>query len=309
MRRTVLSLASMGFLVASAALGCLLLAVEPSRAAFPGQNGKVIFVSNRDGDDEIYTTSFAGDSVKRLTRNSRKDSDPSWSADGKKIVFTSGLHIYTMNANGSDLKKIPNTSAGSDPAFSPGRRKIVFTRCYSLYTMNVDGSNRKKLSGEGCPVDYYDEPNYLDSDPEWSPDGKKIAFERLQGWTSIQVVALADRARERVVGDDDHRQDPAWSPDGTRITYTCSCYDDPTSSQGYMDIHKVNANGTDDTRLTTDPAYDAFPAFAPDETRIVFASNRDGDWDLYTMDADGNNVEQLTNNPARDTAPDWQPIG
>jgi Tol biopolymer transport system component len=71
---------------------------------------------------------------------------------------------------------------------------------------------------------------------------------------------------------------------------------------------KVNANGTGDTRLTTDPAHDAFPTFAPDNTRIVFASDRDGDWDLYAMDADGKNVTQLTNNPARDTTPDWQPI-
>ncbi len=196
----------------------------------------------------------------------------------------------------------------SEPAFSPGGRKIVFKRCYSLYTMNADGSNRRKLSGEGCPVDYYEEPNYTDSDPEWSPDGKKIAFQRLQGWTSIQVISLADKSRKKVAGDGDHRHDPAWSPDGTLITYTCSCYDDPISSEGYMDIHTVNSNGTGDTRLTTEPAYDALPTFAPDNTKILFASDRDGDWDLYVMDADADNVKQLTNTPARDTTPDWQPV-
>jgi Tol biopolymer transport system component len=69
----------------------------------------------------------------------------------------------------------------------------------------------------------------------------------------------------------------------------------------------VNADGSDNKRLTTNPATDTYPAFSPGGGKIVFSSNRDGDYDLYIMNANGTDVEQLTNNPAREILPDWQP--
>jgi Tol biopolymer transport system component len=78
------------------------------------------------------------------------------------------------------------------------------------------------------------------------------------------------------------------------------------------DIYIMDANGgTDVQRLTTDPAYEDFPAWSPDGTQIVFASYRDGDSDLYVMDADGGNVEQLTDvgTGAWDHNPTWSPDG
>jgi tricorn protease-like protein len=57
----------------------------------------------------------------------------------------------------------------------------------------------------------------------------------------------------------------------------------------------MDANGTEEKRLTTNEAYDSKPAFSPSGTKIVFMSDRDGDYDLYVMDADGTDVRQLTN--------------
>jgi Tol biopolymer transport system component len=96
---------------------------------------------------------------------------------------------------------------------------------------------------------------------------------------------------------------PNWSPDGGKMTFHRSpdggdsaIY---TADAGGMDEEPLTGNGTD---------FDADPAYAPGGGRIVFSSNRDGDYDLYIMDADGTDVRQLTNAPGSDVAPDWRPV-
>ena len=61
------------------------------------------------------------------------------------------------------------------------------------------------------------------------------------------------------------------------------------------------------TRLTQSPARDYLPAWSPGGTKIVFASNRDGNEDIYVMNADGTNPVNLTNHPSVDGSPSWSP--
>src|SRR5918995_1991367 len=121
MRKGVLSLTStiLAILlaaVATVAAGTLATGTKPAGAAFPGKNGKIVFASNRHGGWEIYTISPARKNLKRLTDNPAKNIDPTWSADGKKIAFSSGRRdsrryratydIYVMNANGSGKTRV-----------------------------------------------------------------------------------------------------------------------------------------------------------------------------------------------------------
>ena len=79
--------ASVGLAVLLAS-GVALVVPEQARAAFSDEDGRIAFVSNRDGDPEIYTMSPTGNNLKRLTSNTTVDSGPSCSANGKKIVYT-----------------------------------------------------------------------------------------------------------------------------------------------------------------------------------------------------------------------------
>src|SRR5687767_10510781 len=105
--------------VAAAFVGVSLFVVgslaSPASATFPGNNGKIAFHSDRDGNYEIYTANFDGTGgASRLTMNAANDFTPNWSPDGTKITFTSfrdgNLELYTMNADGSGVTRVTNSA-------------------------------------------------------------------------------------------------------------------------------------------------------------------------------------------------------
>jgi len=73
----------------------------------------------------------------------------------------------------------------------------------------------------------------------------------------------------------------------------------------------MNPDGSAQTRITNFPALDALPAWSPDGTKIVYASDRAGkdNRDIWTMNANGTGLRRLTSQPGVDSLPDWQPIG
>jgi TolB protein len=96
--------------------------------------------------------------------------------------------------------------------------------------------------------------------------------------------------------------DPNWSPDGSRIVYE-------SLNDGNFEIYVMNADGSNQTRLTDNPAFDSRPAWSADGSQIYFQSTRDGNFEVYVMNADGSNQTRLTDNPAFDGATAPSPDG
>ena len=82
-----------------------------------------------------------------------------------------------------------------------------------------------------------------------------------------------------------------------------------SSRDGNPELYVMNADGSNQTRLTYDPAEDAGPTWSPDGSKIAFMASRDGNPELYVMDADGSNQTRLTHSAGHEIMPDWSPDG
>ncbi len=290
----------------NAALTALLLvaliSVVPAnlaQAAFPGANGKIVFVSNRDGNDEIYAMVADGSGQTRLTTNAVLDDDPVWSPDASRIAFRSDRdgnpEIYVMNANGTGQTRLTNNLATDQkPTWSPDGTRIAFwsdrTGNPEIYVMNADGTGQINLSNNAA----------ADLQPAWSPAGNRIAFwSDRDGNLEIYAMNADGTGQARLTNDVANDEDPAFSPDGTRLVFN-------RNLAGNNEVHVMNADGTGQTRLTNSLGFDGQATWSPDGNRIAFLSTRDGNLEIYGMNADGSSQARLTSNAANDSAPDWQ---
>ncbi len=94
----------------------------------------------------------------------------------------------------------------------------------------------------------------------------------------------------------------AWSPDGSLIAFN-------TRRDGNSEVYVMDADGSNQTRLTNNPAHDAGPVWSPDGSRIAFIRFRDGNEEIYSMNADGSGQTRLTDKQALDRSPAWSPDG
>jgi Tol biopolymer transport system component len=108
---------------------------------------------------------------------------------------------------------------------------------------------------------------------------------------------------------------PAWSPDGTQIAFA-SERDDPDPEGCWVsfsgcnsEIYVMNADGSNQTRLTDNPRWDSFPSWSPDGNLIAFTSYRSGNGDIYVLDLSTLALIQLTTHGADDKDPAWSPDG
>ncbi len=166
----------------------------------------------------------SGDGRVQVTHNKTEDYAPSYSPDGKKIVYTSwdghDTEIYTINTDGTGKFRVTNNrTIDQTPSYSPDGKKIVFAgagrnipylpRTYDdeIYTIDVDGKNRVRLT-DNATYDYY---------PDYSPDGRRIAFAGT-GENANHIYTISAHGGDKTKVTKGYY--PSYSPDGRRIAYS-----------------------------------------------------------------------------------------
>lgn len=236
---------------------------------------RLAFVADR----RIWVMGADGSRPARLTSRVRGDfyglTSPSWSPDGRRIAYSYApkddvnRDVWVMNADGSNKRRLARTPDCSevDVDWSPKGDRLVTTCEWGwgtrdLRLMKADGSAVSRLLGHkgGVPA----------SEPDWSPDGRRIAFARSErgDWRmGIYLINAAGGSPVRLSphGVNASDREPTWSPDGRRIAFAhvsmrlegdVMYYEQPAG------IYVMNADGTSVTTLTLIQG-DQSPAWQP----------------------------------------------
>ena len=191
--------------------------------------GHVAFVSNRDGNNEIYSLNRGNGELKRLTNHAASDSFPSWAPGKSVIAFTRKVdgqeEIFRMDTNGSHVQRLTNHPAQDlFPSWSPDGKYIIWARRQgrnaALWQMNADGSNPHALT---APLPYL-------QNPRWSPKGNLIAFDYDADGDGLNELAVMNVDGSNLHTVFDANTDLVdlwlgdWSPRGDRLLFSVILY-------------------------------------------------------------------------------------
>jgi TolB protein len=288
-------------------------------------------VTNADG-------TVALTNVRRLTANAYGDAFPNLSPDGKKIVFDSNRltadsvslfddDLFVMHTDGTEQALL---SRGSSATWAPDSKTIAFHASASYYASGGQTSGTPIRRNPGSATSDSDifvasvddlakaadvptktqlamnitnSPEWIDDDPEWSPDGQKIVFTRhpvnddpnLSNQAEIYLMNPDGTGLQQLTHNAEEERGPTWSPDGTRIAFACAI---GGASGAAFEICVINADGSGLTQLTDNETFDGTPSFSPDGQQIVFgrtvSAPGGGNQQLFIMNDDGTQQTQLT---------------
>lgn len=280
--------------------------------------GVIAYASDRDSLWQVIVMNADGSSEAGLTAPFGAFSRPSWSPDGTRLGLrmdqpNSGIAVMDVRSEGgvfTGSQPLAVSNAFSDgPSWSPDGRTLAYSATQNnsgwlTFTSDIGTGETRQLIG--IPENSID--------PVWSPDGTRLVF----AWYTdpskqIRDIYLinADGSGMVNITNSPTFNDmlPAWSPDGSRIAFSSAEYRPDGFIMG-SDLYLINTDGSNLTRLTTDPYSDFDPAWSPDGTQLAFASDRnasnDSNYEIYLINADGSGEMRLTNNHFTDRWPSWR---
>jgi TolB protein len=288
---------------------------------------------------EIYLMNGDGTNVRRITHNTTGEGFPALSPDSKRIVFESNrlrkesdpinwASLFVINVDGSgEVSLVPGNSA----TWSRDSKSIAFHASASgtgkpitglpgaasndsdIFILNLDDFLSRKSPAKNIT----NNPAAVDDDPDWSPDGKKIAFtshavtdDQTNPVTAeIYVIDPNGKGKPtRLTNNTEEERAPDWSPDGKLIAYMCRKGEAPEGrSIGTFEICIMNADGSGQKRITNNRVAELTVAWSPDGKQIIFhrAVGGAGQYQLFTINADGTGEKQITFPPGFNGFPSW----
>ena len=250
---------------------CLFVLSVPTvaHAAFPGENGRIVFVNGptlQSTATDIYSAEPDGNALARLTEDGISV-NPAFSPDGSQLAYTSGTKVYTADQYANDPQLVLDFGVGAyglDWSADGTRLVASFPNCAEfdcepdIYVFGTDGSGFTNLTNT----------IHGEFNPSWAPDDSKIAFDAaLAGQSDIYTINTDGSGLQNLTDDPDMTSsalEPDWSPDASRIAFQSSagCC---TSTLAWT----ANPDGTDRVSV---PGAGAELAWSPEGDNFAFTS-------------------------------------
>ena len=262
----------------------------------------ILFVSDRNGNLEIYTMDPDGNDTTRFTSHLAADSSPNWSPKRDKVAFlqeeTDRTVLKIAHSDGTNLITEPSTNGTVwQYRWSPDGDHIAFTSDMDgqpdIFVLKLDGDTNEIIA-----VTKTKEREDLGS---WSSDGEWLSYALFEG-ESPGVYVRNPNGVDLIRLTSVPARSPVWSPKGDDIAFYLDGEDG-------NEIHLVNYSTNEETGLVTH-VDGTFPvSWSPDGKHIAYVSNQHGNMEIYSMEIDGSDQLRLTRNDRLDNNPVWSPNG
>ena len=303
--------------------------VPPAHATFPGENGPLMFSSNRNGALDLFCLDpdefgggaapegsvFSTITMTSLNVARKDDYSPSWSADGAKIAFNSNRsgdnEIYVYDRATRTTTRLTYSSKTDDtyPYWNRMGTQLSFQRAGrdgkpDIWLMNADGTGQVNITNTTGVSERW---------AIWSPVAREIAYTTdRDGDYEIHRRQLTTGVDTKITHNAVADWRGEWSPDGTQLLFVHEPGSPIETSFGDQEIWAMNADGTLPRLLTDRGVADKQPTWSPDGKEIAWVSSTSGatsgaDWEIYEMNVDGTNLKRLTFNSAGDFQPAYRP--
>ncbi len=282
-----------------------------------GGVGEVAYVSNRSGLPQIYLTNITADGASQITNMPEGACQPSWSPDGRTLVFVSpckGMDeiyydsgLYIINADGTNLTPLATVPGGDfDPAWSPDGKSIAFTSLRTgqmeIFVFNIEDQSVTQIT-KGAS-------NIQSREPAWSPDGSQIVYtvKRL-GVYQIWLMNTDGSAQKQIVRSGTRLSDylPAWSRDGQLILFSQRCATSFCLPYA-MRISSTDRSVQQGSLLQGNTLSVENLEYSPDGFWLVYEGDETGsNNDIFYMTVTGASRTRLTFDEGLDFDPTWRP--
>jgi TolB protein len=260
-----------------------------------------VFVEGPPGKREVYISSPDGMDKRRISTGCKLAMSPSWTYDGRKILFVCYMvkrpDIFIIDLQEGIQKPLfISQNFKATPAISPDGRFIIYStsdgEAIDLFLYELKTGKIKKLTSD----------EFIEVSPSFSPDGKKIAYTSDKGGKpGIYIMDLESGKRERITSPFEYATAPKFSPDGTRLIYT------KVQNNPVLYIYYINEGREEMVKM--DSFYGCEnPSFAPSGDLIAVSCRDEGfRWRIYVVDLLYGKTSMLTYSNYDQKTPSWSP--
>jgi dipeptidyl aminopeptidase/acylaminoacyl peptidase len=273
-------------------------------------------------DPDIWLVPTTKGEPVRLTTSNKRDTEARWSPDSQRLAFISNRddnkgQIFLISPFGGEAQKLTDSkTAVQSFAWSPDGRRIAYI---AQQEPTADEEKKQKDKDDTIVVDQNHKMSriwiidvdtrkatelvkgdYSASDPQWSPDGKTIAYVTVPtpkaddgNVTDIWTVDVESAKSRKLTSNDGPDSAPRWSPDGSKIAYLSR--DEKNGLLGQLHLTIMSSDGSDSHDIAASFKYQPGPAtWSPDGRTIFFTASVGTTSQLFSVPASGGQPQQIS---------------